>query len=134
MRDSEISKKIQPKEEFKYKRKNTVGLGEKDCEKTEKIKSHQKNNNASENKCFSLAPPNANQDLIELPKGPITRARTKQLQKDLTALLVRIWDDTKSFDIGEAVDNSLKAQYTLLQTDFSSSPALPAQFSSNQLT
>ncbi|KAH1107681.1 hypothetical protein J1N35_011449, partial [Gossypium stocksii] len=76
----------------------------------------------------------ANQDLIELPKGPMTQARTKQLQEALTALLVRIWDDTKSFDIGEAVDNSLKAQCTLLQTNFSSPPALPAQFSSNQLT
>ncbi|KAH1130585.1 hypothetical protein J1N35_001963 [Gossypium stocksii] len=84
--------------------------------------------------CMPGAPSNANQDLIELPKGPMTRARTKQLQEALTVLLVCIGDDTKSFDVGEAVDNSLKAQCTLLQTDFSSSPALQAQFSSNQLT
>ncbi|KAH1097466.1 hypothetical protein J1N35_014387 [Gossypium stocksii] len=64
----------------------------------------------------------------------MTRACTKQLQEALTALLKRIWDETKSFDIEEAMDNSLKAQCTLLQTDFRSSPALQAQFSSNQLT
>ncbi|KAH1107801.1 hypothetical protein J1N35_011569, partial [Gossypium stocksii] len=33
---------------------------------------------------------NAILDSIELPKGPMTRARTKQIQDDLSALVLRI--------------------------------------------
>ncbi|XP_016675348.1 uncharacterized protein [Gossypium hirsutum] len=76
--------------------------------------------------CTPRAPSSANQDPIELPKGSMTRARTKRLQEALTALLTRIWDETKPLDVGEAMDISLKTQCTLLQADFSSSPAPPA--------
>ena len=76
---------------------------------------------------------NANQELIELPKGPMTRARTKQIQDALSALVLRIWDDNKVHDVGGAKDNALKTPYTLLQSDFSSSPAPHAPFKSNQL-
>ncbi|KAH1092067.1 hypothetical protein J1N35_019324 [Gossypium stocksii] len=31
----------------------------------------------------------------------MTRAHTKQFQEALTALLARIWDDTKPFDVGK---------------------------------
>ncbi|PPR97518.1 hypothetical protein GOBAR_AA23149 [Gossypium barbadense] len=73
-------------------------------------------------------------DLIELPKGPMTQARTKQFQDALSALVKRIWEENKALDVGEAMDSSLKAHCTLFQSDFSSSPAFLAQFNSNQLT
>ncbi|KAH1122103.1 hypothetical protein J1N35_005263, partial [Gossypium stocksii] len=56
------------------------------------------------------APSNANQDLIELPKGPMTRARTKQLQEALTALLLRIWDDNNVQDVQPNVEIHDKVQ------------------------
>ncbi|KAH1097474.1 hypothetical protein J1N35_014395, partial [Gossypium stocksii] len=43
--------------------------------------------NAYVDVCTIGAPSSANQDLIKLPKGPMTRACTKQLQEALTALL-----------------------------------------------
>ncbi|KAG8490723.1 hypothetical protein CXB51_013780 [Gossypium anomalum] len=77
---------------------------------------------------------NANQDLIELPKGPMTRARTKRIQDALSALVMRIWDGNKVYDVGGAKDNSLKTPCTILQFDLSSSSAPHAPFSSHQLT
>ncbi|XP_052880486.1 uncharacterized protein LOC128286808 [Gossypium arboreum] len=76
---------------------------------------------------------NAKEDQIELPKGPMTRARTKQIQDAITALVMRIWEDSKVLDVGRAKDDSLKTPYTLLQFDFSSSPAPHAPFSFHQL-
>ncbi|KAK5794080.1 hypothetical protein PVK06_035277 [Gossypium arboreum] len=77
---------------------------------------------------------NANHESIKLPKGPMTRARTKKIQDALSALVLRIWDDNKVHDIGGAKDNALKTPCTLLQFDLSSSPAPHAPFSSHQLT
>ncbi|KAK5812155.1 hypothetical protein PVK06_027569 [Gossypium arboreum] len=77
---------------------------------------------------------NANHESIELPKCPMTRARTKQIQDALSVLMLRIWDDNKVNDIGGAKDNALKTPCTILQSNLSSSPSPHAPFSSNQLT
>ncbi|KAK5839650.1 hypothetical protein PVK06_008472 [Gossypium arboreum] len=69
---------------------------------------------------------NTNQELIELPKGPMTQAQTKQFQDALSALVMRILEENKALDVGEAMDTLLKTQCTLLQADFSSSRAPPA--------
>ncbi|KAK5835562.1 hypothetical protein PVK06_011254 [Gossypium arboreum] len=53
----------------------------------------------------------------------MTRAQTKQFQDALSALVMRILEENKALDIGEAMDTLLKTQCTLLQADFSSSPA-----------
>ncbi|KAH1129664.1 hypothetical protein J1N35_001042 [Gossypium stocksii] len=45
----------------------------------------------------------------------MTRARTKQLQDALSALVLRIWDVNKVHNIGGAKDNALKTPCTLLQ-------------------
>ncbi|XP_040944210.1 uncharacterized protein [Gossypium hirsutum] len=62
---------------------------------------------------------------IELPKGPMTRARTKQLQDAISAFVMRIWEDNQLYNIGGAKNNSLKTPCTILQSDLSSSSAPP---------
>ena len=79
------------------------------------------------------APSSPRLDSLELPKGPMTRARSKRFHEVVSALLFKFWKENQLVEDEEARSNSLKKPCTLVQANFSSILAFLARFNSDQL-
>ena len=79
------------------------------------------------------APSSPRLDSLELPKGPMNRARSKRFHEVVSALLFKFWKENQLVEDEEARSNSLKKPCTLVQANFSSILAFLARFNSDQL-
>ncbi|KAK5771793.1 hypothetical protein PVK06_048037 [Gossypium arboreum] len=64
------------------------------------------------------------QESLELPKEPMTRARARQFQEVVSALITQFWEENKLDVNGKARTNFLKNPCTFVQVELNSFPAL----------
>ncbi|KAH1122159.1 hypothetical protein J1N35_005319 [Gossypium stocksii] len=78
--------------------------------------------------------PNSDNEFIELANFLMNPARAKHLLEVVLASFTKFWFEKKAITLKTNSDQLLKDPCSLVQADFSSLPAHPTPFSSNQLT